>query len=173
MSTNVRFRRATAADLVWILETEAGARAGGFLSGSTREEHEAALASPENEYWIVEEDGTPVAELILRSVNSRQQNVELQRIIVTRPERGIGREIMRWALDRCFREHGAHRVWLDTFPENTRAQHVYRSLGFIEDGLLREAVRWTDGTRRSLIMFSILRPEYETRFGRVDGNRSA
>lgn len=165
MSTNVRFRRATAADLAWILEIEAEARAGGFLSGSTREEHEASFASPANEYWIAEHDGAAVAELILRGVNSRQQNIELQRIIVTRPGHGIGTQVMRWALDRCFLELGAHRVWLDTFPENERAQHVYRSLGFVMEGTLREAVRWTDGTRRSLLLFSMLRPEYEKRFG--------
>jgi hypothetical protein len=27
--------------------------------------------------------------------------------------------------------------------------------------MLREAVRWADGTRRSLILFSILRSEYK------------
>jgi diamine N-acetyltransferase len=161
MSTAVRFRRATAADLPWILEIEAAARAHGFLSGSTRDEHETSLASAANEYWIAEQDGVAVAELILRSVTSRHQTIELQRIVVARPGEGIGEAVMRWALERCFREHAAHRVWLHTFDSNRRAQRLYARLGFTAEGTLREAVRWTDGTRRSLIVFSILRSEYE------------
>jgi diamine N-acetyltransferase len=161
MSTDVRFRRATAADLSWILEIEADARSCGFLTGSTREEHEDSFTNSGNEYWIAEQDGVRVAELILRSVDSRHQTVEMQRIVVTRPGQGIGETAMRWALDRCFREHGAHRVWLHTFDSNQRAQRLYTRLGFTVEGTLREAVRWTDGTRRSLMLFSILRSEYE------------
>jgi diamine N-acetyltransferase len=161
MSTDVRFRRATAADLAWILEIESEARAGGFLTGSTREEHEASLANSANEYWIAEQDGAAVAELILRSVNSRHGTIELQRIVVTQRGQGIGEAVMRWALDRCFREHAAHRVWLHTFDTNDRARGLYTRLGLTAEGTLREAVRWPDGTRRSLILFSILRSEYE------------
>ncbi|HET8546583.1 MAG TPA: GNAT family N-acetyltransferase [Bryobacteraceae bacterium] len=157
----MNFRRATAADIAWILEIEADARAGGYLSGSTREEHEASICNPANEYWIAERDGAAAAELILRSVNSPHQSIELQRIVVVTPDQGIGTEVVRWALDRCFREHGAHRVWLHTFEDNHRAKHLYTRLGFAVDGNLRECVRWTDGTRRSLLVMSILRHEYE------------
>jgi RimJ/RimL family protein N-acetyltransferase len=165
MSTEERFRRATAADLAWILAREAEARAGGYLGGSTREEHEASLRNPANEYWIAERDGIPVAELILRGVSSPHQSIELQRIIVATPDRGIGALVMEWALARCFREHGAHRVWLHTFEQNERARHLYTRLGFTLEGTLRDCIRWSDGSRRSQLLFSMLQPEYEDRYG--------
>ena len=57
-------------------------------------------------------------------------------------------------------EMGAHRFWLDVFVSNERARHLYASLGFQADGVLREAVK-RDGAFHSLILMSILKREYD------------
>jgi len=54
-------------------------------------------------------------------------------IWIGRPEhrgRGIGREMMRLALDRCLEVHGASAVLLDPRRDNTRAHRFYERLGF-------------------------------------------
>jgi diamine N-acetyltransferase len=59
----------------------------------------------------------------------------------------------------AFEEHDAHRLWLDVKPHNDRALALYRSAGFVEEGLLRDALYY--GERfESLIVMSILRPEW-------------
>jgi RimJ/RimL family protein N-acetyltransferase len=53
-------------------------------------------------------------------------------------------------------------VWLDVFEDNFRAQHGYRSLGFVEEGMLRECVHH-DGRYRSLILMGMLESEYRSK----------
>jgi RimJ/RimL family protein N-acetyltransferase len=62
-------------------------------------------------------------------------------------------------LDYVFREMKAHRLWLDVFETNLRAQHVYQALGFQREGVLREAI-CRDGEFHTQILMSILDREY-------------
>jgi RimJ/RimL family protein N-acetyltransferase len=66
----------------------------------------------------------------------------------------------------AFEDLHAHRFWLDVKALNTRAQALYASEGFIEEGRLRESVRLTlqgaDGYD-SLIVMSLLDREYQAR----------
>jgi RimJ/RimL family protein N-acetyltransferase len=65
-------------------------------------------------------------------------------------------------MDRVFRHHGAHRLWLDVFVTNTRARRLYASLGFREEGLLRDAIL-RDGEFHSQVLMSLLEHEYTER----------
>jgi RimJ/RimL family protein N-acetyltransferase len=58
----------------------------------------------------------------------------------------------------------SHRVWLDTFTWNHRAQRAYLAAGFVREGVLRDALR-KKGRFESLIVMSILRPEWEAARG--------
>jgi len=44
--------------------------------------------------------------------------------------RGLGTEMMRLALDRCFDRHGAIAVLIDPLESNTRAHRFYERMGF-------------------------------------------
>jgi RimJ/RimL family protein N-acetyltransferase len=59
----------------------------------------------------------------------------------------------------AFRDLGAHRFWLDVKSLNVRAQALYRSEGFVEEGRLRDSVK-TDEGYDSLILMSMLEDEY-------------
>lgn len=58
---------------------------------------------------------------------------------------GIGRRMMElmidWGADR-----GLHKMYLRVFAENERAATLYRSLGFVEEGVLRGDFRRADGS---------------------------
>jgi RimJ/RimL family protein N-acetyltransferase len=69
--------------------------------------------------------------------------------------------VLQLLLRKVFNEFRAHRLWLDVFETNVRAQHVYRTLGFQQDGIFREAV-YRDGQYHSLLLMSLLDREYRT-----------
>ncbi|KAF4467203.1 GNAT family [Fusarium albosuccineum] len=74
--------------------------------------------------------------------------------------KGYGGEIIHWALDWAFRFGGYHRVAIGTVAYNERAQHLYKKLGFIEEGRNREAHlhdrKWYD-----TINYGMLESEWE------------
>ncbi|KAF4966591.1 hypothetical protein FSARC_5755 [Fusarium sarcochroum] len=74
--------------------------------------------------------------------------------------KGYGGETINWALDWAFRFGGYHRVSLGTVAYNHRAQHLYKKLGFVEEGRRREVVlfdrKWYD-----VIDYGMLEHEWE------------
>ena len=80
--------------------------------------------------------------------------------------RGHGRAAIRLLAQMAFRDLGAHRFWLDVKARNLRAQALYRSEGFVEEGRLRESVRvMIDGADGydTLVVMSLLDREYQAR----------
>ncbi|GKT44359.1 spermidine synthase [Colletotrichum spaethianum] len=74
--------------------------------------------------------------------------------------RGYGAEAINWALDWAFRYGNFHRVHLGTVSYNERAQHLYKKLGFVEEGRSREA-HWFDRKWYDLISYGMLEHEWE------------
>jgi diamine N-acetyltransferase len=156
------FRPASTEDLPYILGLEQKFRELRLLGGNDLATHQRQLANPDCLYWIVETEGGPAGFVILRGIHSKDRNVELLRIIVAQPGCGLGREVLRAVMEKVFRGFGAHRLWLDTYSDNARARHVYRSVGFSEEGVMRECKKWGD-EYRSLVLMSILESEYRPR----------
>lgn len=152
-------RPASTEDLPFILGLEQKFREMRLLGGNDLATHQRQLSNPDCSYWIVETKAGPAGFVILRDIHSKDRNVELQRIAVSEPGLGLGRRILHAALKKAFDELGAHRLWLDTYSDNTRAQHVYRSVGFSQEGVMRECKKWGD-EYRSLVLMSILESEY-------------
>lgn len=69
--------------------------------------------------------------------------------------------LLQAILSKAFDELAAHRLWLDVFEHNARARHVYRSVGFSEEGVLRECVKQQE-RYASLVVMSILEDEYRS-----------
>jgi diamine N-acetyltransferase len=127
----------------------------------SKEEHLRCLAHPDERCFIADENTNEVGGFaIVRGLTSEHHSLELKRIVVRVPGRGLGRQMLHLLLNKAFEEYGAHRLWLDVFENNLRAQHLYSSLGFRRDGILREVV-YRDGEYQSLILMSMLRHEYD------------
>jgi len=84
--------------------------------------------------------------------------------------KGYGAEAINWALDWGFRWGGYHRIGLTTFSYNTRAIRVYKSLGFVEEGRIRENLYY-DRKRYDEILFGMLVGEWEGLRGVGEGAR--
>jgi len=74
--------------------------------------------------------------------------------------KGYGRETLNWALDWAFRWGGMHRVHIGTASFNERAAHLYKSIGFVEEGRKREAA-YLDFEYFDLIEMSMLVHEWK------------
>ena len=157
----VSIRRATPADLAFIMASERQPAFAGMVGKWPAERHEAAMASADFAYLVGSADGGPPAGFaILRDLNNRSDNIGLQRIVSAAAGQGFGRPFLAAVIDWVFTETACHRFLLEVFTDNARARHVYRSLGFVEEGLLREAVKRADGSRVDQVLMSILRPEW-------------
>ncbi len=151
-------RPTRADDLDYVVAAEADAENAPYLRGSTHAEHAAFLADPGHRHLIAEAGGAPVGFVLLR-LHPEDRTVELRRLVVTEKGRGLGRAALRAATRAAFAEHDAHRLWLDVKPHNERARALYRSEGFTEEGVLRDALR-TGDRFESLVVMSLLRPEW-------------
>ena len=154
-------RRATPADLEFVVATE---RLPGYDVLTARwsaEEHAAALDRSDTGYLV---GGPPGGGLegfaILQPLRDVHEGAKLKRICVTRPGVGFGQPFLAAVIDWVFTATDNERLWLDVFTHNERARHVYRRVGLREDGLLRQAYRMADGTLADRCIMSILRREW-------------
>lgn len=73
--------------------------------------------------------------------------------------RGLGTEATRLIVGYGFEVLGLHRISLDVFRGNPRAQRAYQKVGFVVEGVLRDGVRF-DGVYDDDILMAILAPEW-------------
>jgi diamine N-acetyltransferase len=157
-TAELRLRPTREDDLGYVVAAEADPDNAPFLAPSPRDVHLGFLHDANHRHLIAEADGRAVGFALLR-LHPEDRAVELRRIAVTEKGRGHGRAALGLVMRAAFEEHGAHRLWLDVKPHNECALALYRSAGFVEEGLLRDAL-YFDGRFESLIVMSILRPEW-------------
>jgi diamine N-acetyltransferase len=149
-------RATTEPDLPFVLRAE---RATDFVRHWPIEEHRAILADPHAAHWTVEHDGRTAGFLILRGLGTPDRSVELKRLVIAEPGRGLGHLTLRLLKTVAFERLAAHRLWLDVMEHNERARHLYASEGFSVEGTMREAIRVGDRFR-DLVVMSILEHEH-------------
>jgi RimJ/RimL family protein N-acetyltransferase len=162
----VRLRPTMQSDLEYVVSLETDPVNLPFITPWERTQHEAAIRFPDFRHFIVEggEGLDAVGFLILIGCRSRNQSLELKRMVVQHKGRGFGRAALRVAKKVAFDDLDAHRFWLDVRVRNVRAKSLYDGEGFVQEGLLRESVRGADGFE-SLVVMSMLRSEFALRRG--------
>jgi RimJ/RimL family protein N-acetyltransferase len=162
--SRVRLRPTMQSDLDYVLSLENDPANLPFIIPWERTQHEAAIRFPDFRHFIVEAgEGLDAAGfLILIGCRSRNQSLELKRMVVQAKGQGIGRAALRVAKKIAFDDLGAHRFWLDVRTHNVRAKGLYDTEGFVQEGLLRESVRGADGWE-SLVVLSMLQAEFAER----------
>ena len=74
--------------------------------------------------------------------------------------RGYGSEAIKLILKYGFKHLKLHGIQLKVLDFNKRAQHLYRKLGFAEEGSQREA-RLVDGKWHNVLLMGMLEKEFE------------
>ncbi len=157
----VHLRPARPDDIAFIMATERLPGLERMVGRSSEEQHRAALTIADHAYLLgIDAAGERAAFAIVRDLADAHGNVWLQRLAAPLPGRGAGsrflRELLRWV----FAETAAYRFWLAVMPDNARARHLYGSHGFVEEGVMRGAYRFSDGARGDLVLTSLLRPDW-------------
>jgi diamine N-acetyltransferase len=164
----VRLRPTMLSDLDFVRSVETDGRNLPFITPWERTQHEGAVRFPDFRHFVIEagEGYASCGFIILQGCRNPHRSVELKRIVLQPKGQGLGRACVRLLKQMAFRDLHAHRFWLDVKQLNTRAQLLYASEGFVEEGRLRESVRVSgeaaDGYD-SLIVMSMLDREYQAR----------
>jgi RimJ/RimL family protein N-acetyltransferase len=126
----------------------------------SEERHHATMTGPDARYLVSEEaPGKLQGYVILRGIGEDANAIELKRIVVASPGQGLGRQLLHEVIRMAFEDLHAHRLFLDVFEDNVRARHLYTSLGFVQEGIMRDAAR-RDGAWCNLLLMSMLEEEY-------------
>ena len=143
-------RPATPDDIPAILALERLPASAQFVGQWSEDRHRATLASPDARYYVSQsETGEICAYAILRGLSETSGSIELKRLVVHPPGLGLGRKILAELLAIAFDQFHAHRLFLDVFADNARALHLYRTSGFVEEGLFARPPSATDSTAPS------------------------
>lgn len=116
----------------------------------------------ENGYFcICDETGRAIGRIDYEEFTLPERQAELSILIGERDawSRGYGTEAITLLLEWLFNDRAAHRVWLEVFADNTRAQRAYEKAGFVREGTQRE--NWfVDGAWHDEHIYGILRREF-------------
>ena len=158
----IRLRPTMLSDLDFVGSVENDPVNRPFITPWERVQHEGAVRFPDFRHFVVEAgpEYASAGFVILQGCRNPHGSVELKRIVLQPKGQGLGRACVRLLAQMAFRDLGAHRFWLDVKGLNLRAQALYRSAGFVEEGRLRESVRTDDGYD-ALVVMSMLEQEHK------------
>ena len=128
------------------------------------EQHCARLLAADDrvDYAITLKDAlTYIGEVVLNDIDWLNRTASY-RIALAGPAtfgKGYGTEATRLVIDYGFRQLNLHRIELEVYDFNPRAQHVYEKVGFVREGVRRDVLLW-EGQYYSAIIMSILAHEY-------------
>ncbi|GAA1431605.1 GNAT family protein [Microlunatus lacustris] len=137
------------------------------LDERTRTWYETREAQPDRlDLALVDQaTGRCVGEVVLNDWSPEDQTCGFR--ILVGPDgrgRGLGSEATRLVVAHAFAVTDLHRVELEVYAFNPRAQHVYARAGFRVEGRRRDAFVF-DGERVDAIMMAVLRPGAESAVG--------
>jgi len=139
---------------------------GGFSSGyslqAIREWIQRRQAPSDDLVWAIADPGTNtcLGHVGLYRIDHRVRACEFAILIgdSARWGKGIGREVSAAVLAYGFDELNMNRIELSVIASNTRAERLYQGLGFVREGLKRQA-QYRAGEYVDVILMAILRSE--------------
>lgn len=111
---------------------------------------------------ILKDDPTYLGEVVLNNIDWHNHSANFRIALASKNifGKGYGTEATRLILEYGFRILKLHRIELEVYDFNPRAQHVYEKVGFIKEGVRRDVLLW-EGQYHSAIVMSILAHEFQ------------
>ncbi len=112
-------------------------------------------------FLVIGPDGRIVGESVINEIDFHRRCANFRIAIYHSTERGkgIGTWVVETTRDFAFEELNLHRLELDVYAFNPRAERVYLKAGFKREGVLREAIFDGDKFADDILM-SILEDEW-------------
>jgi RimJ/RimL family protein N-acetyltransferase len=109
--------------------------------------------------------GQCVGEVVLNDWNDANRSCGFRTAIGPKgQDRGLGTEATRMIVGYGIESLGLHRIELQVYAFNPRARRVYEKIGFVAEGVLRDALRY-DGQWVDATVMSVLGPEWNRHHG--------
>ncbi len=128
-----------------------------------REHFERENDPTQKEFTIcVRENGQAIGRIYISNINDHYDSLDISRIYIADPNnrgKGYGEESLKLALKWAFEEMECQRVTLDHFSDNVIANSLYKKVGFIPEGTMRNCGK-KNGKYVDLCLMSMLRDEY-------------
>lgn len=133
-----------------------------FIGQYDFEQHEKVIADPDGLHLSVfdKADDELVGYVILLGLADPNDCIEFRRIAISRKGCGFGKDAVQVVKAICFSTFGKHRLHLSVFSDNIAAIRLYESLGFKNEGLIRDCIKAGD-VYRSMYKMSMLDAEYD------------
>lgn len=106
-------------------------------------------------YVVLEIDGKIVGHLILEPLGLKSIEHVAQLTIVVHPghtDRGLGRILMQHAIEWARSSPKIEKIELRVRSTNPRAIHLYESLGFIHEGVMKQRIKLSSGYADDICM---------------------
>lgn len=161
-SETIGLKLATTDDIEYIKKTERDDENRKFITTWTTQQHADAINSNDKTEFIIynAQNHSPIGFTLILNINTPHKNILIKRLVITEKNKGHGRQTLELLKKWAFKEMNAHRLWLEVKDFNLKAKHLYESVGFVEEGKMREAVKEEDGSYSSLFILSVLENEY-------------
>ena len=127
------------------------ARPGEIPESAFRKTIAALAAGSDGRYLVAERDGEVVGHLLLEPLALAARAHVCTLTVVVYPGcqgQGIGRALLAKALDWARSHPRIKKIELTVRADNARALDLYRTFGFVQEGLLRRRVQGSDGVCR-------------------------
>ncbi len=141
-----------------IIEIEKEQNDNGFVSLWSMSKHLNSMEKNDSLHLTILDNNDKFVGYMI--INFENKNMELMRINLKNRDEGYGFEIIQEIIRYAFTKTDVNRLWLDVRHINERGIYLYKKLGFVKEGELREAVLHKNKFLNVIIM-SILRSEYE------------
>ncbi|MCL2792172.1 MAG: GNAT family N-acetyltransferase [Spirochaetaceae bacterium] len=111
--------------------------------------------------FVIDSDGQFAGIIELIDINFIHRTAEIQIIIKSNFQgQGLAETAMLKGLDYAFNILNMHKVFLYVDAENHKALHIYKKLGFVQEGVLRRQF-FVEGKYHDSIVMGIFREELQ------------
>lgn len=110
----------------------------------------------------LKDGGDYVGEAVLKDIDGVNRTAGFRIALAGQVHfgKGYGTEATRLLIDHGMRTLRLHRIELEVYDFNPRAQRVYEKVGFVREGVRRDVLLW-DGVYHSAIVMGLLEHEYQ------------
>ena len=171
--TSIDLRRAEAADVDFLLELVRHEDVQPFLGAASAADRDTVAAEVERSLaephdfgrFVIEVDGEPAGTCGFELANRRSAIAHLERLAVHPSFRGhrLSDQAARLLQRHLFHDLGYHRLQLEIYGFNERAQHHAERSGYVREGVRRNAYwrhgDWVDGVLYAALAEDAALPE--------------
>lgn len=156
---SLTLERLTEVDFHFVTQSEQHPDNRRFVGQWTHEQYRQALTNPTYCCFGFVVNQVLVGHCILANLQDPDDAIQLKRLVITTKGKGYGRAALTEIIRYVFETLNANRLWLDVRSFNSRAEGLYRSVGFQYEGTQRKASKMEDAYY-DLNLYGLLRDEY-------------